>query len=109
GTWAAAVSPVVPGLWLWTFGGGAAAAHDAEKTALVTTATIWSVAGVLALGALVFGLRRKESRASDGERGGAGEREPADGRPLTGSGSPAFRTRQGLGDPKGQLPGSMGR
>ncbi len=29
--WAAAVSPVVPGLWLWTFGGGAAAAHDAES------------------------------------------------------------------------------
>ena len=33
GTWAAAVSPLVPGLWLWTFASGAAAAHDAESTA----------------------------------------------------------------------------
>jgi protein kinase-like protein len=109
GTWAAAVSPVVPGLWLWTFGGGAAAAHDAEGTALVTTAAIWSVAGVLALGGLIFGLRRKETGATDGERGAQGEREIGDARPLTGAGSPAFRTRQGLGDPKGQLPGSTGR
>ena len=107
GSWAAAVSPVVPGLWLWTFGGGAAATHDAEGTALATTAAIWSVAGVLALGGLVFGLRRKEDRSTDADRG-----PPADlpvTRPLTGSGSPVFRTRQGLGDPKGQLPGSMGR
>ena len=116
GSWAAAVSPVVPGLWLWTFGGGAAAAHDAEGTAVATTAAIWSVAGVLALGGLVFGLRRKEDRVSDAESGKVGEigstgQEGAlpDGRPLTGSGSPVFRTRQGLGDPKGQLPGSMGR
>jgi hypothetical protein len=109
GGWAAAVSPVVPGLWLWTFGGGAAAAHDAEGTALVTTAAIWSVAGVLALGGLLFGLRRKETKPDDGDRGPESERELADGRPLTGSGSPVFRTRQGLGAPKGQLPGSMGR
>jgi hypothetical protein len=108
GIWAAAVSPVVPGLWLWTFGGGAAAAHDAEGTALVTTATIWSVAGVLALAGLIFGLRRHETGTRDAERGPQGERELGDRRPLTKSGSAAFRTRQGLGDPKGQLPGSMG-
>src|SRR5205814_561203 len=42
GAWAAAVNPVVPGLWLWTFGDGAAAAHDAESTAVVTTAVVWS-------------------------------------------------------------------
>ena len=110
GTWAAAVSSVVPGLWLWSFGGGAAAAHDAESTAVATTAIVWSVAGVLALGGLVFGLRRPndgdepDPRAADG-----GEDEGAERRPLTEAGSPAFRTRHGLGDPKGQLPGSMGR
>ena len=112
GSWAAAVSSVVPGLWLWTFGGGAAAAHDAEGTAVATTAAVWSVAGVLALGGLFFGLRRRPP--NDGRDQGdvthAGpENDAADGRPLTRSGSPAFRTRQGLGDPKGQLPGSMGR
>ena len=107
GVWAAAVSPVVPGLWLWTFGGGAAAAHEAEGTALATTAAIWSVAGVLALGGLFFGLRRKEEKTSEADSG-PGVDSP-DGRPLTASGSPVFRTRQGLGDPKGQLPGSMGR
>jgi hypothetical protein len=73
----------------------------------VSTATIWSVAGVLALGGLFFGLRRKERTPSDAARGPEGE--VGDGRPTTGSGSPAFHTRQGLGDPKGQLPGSMGR
>ncbi|HLK88884.1 MAG TPA: hypothetical protein VKZ18_03265, partial [Polyangia bacterium] len=99
GTWAAAVSPVVPGLWLWTFGGGAAAAHDADSTAGVTTAVVWSVAGVLALVVLVLGLRRREAPAL--------AHQEAEERPLTASGSPVFRTRQGLGDPKGQLPGSM--
>ncbi|HVV50163.1 MAG TPA: serine/threonine-protein kinase, partial [Polyangia bacterium] len=107
GLWAAAVSPVVPGLWLWTFGGGAAAAHDADSTAVVTTAVVWSVAGVLALGGLFFGLRRRGR--DDDAPGDAPAGEAPDGRPLTGSGSPAFRTRQGLGDPKGQLPGSMSR
>ena len=38
GTWAAAVSPLVPGLWLWTFASGAAAAHEAESTATAQTA-----------------------------------------------------------------------
>ena len=37
GTWAAAVSPLVPGLWLWTFASGAAAAHEAESTATALT------------------------------------------------------------------------
>jgi len=108
--WAASVSPVVPGLWLWTFGGGAAAAHDAEGTAVATTAAIWSVTGLLALGGLIFGLRRKRGKVGDTEtvpdaQAGA----LADGRPVTASGAPLLRTRPGLGDPKGQLPGSMGR
>ncbi len=110
GTWAAAVSPVVPGLWLWTFGGGAAAAHDTEGTALATTAAIWSVAGVLALGGLVFGLRRKEDKGNDTDGAPQADSPEAGPRATTGSpGSAVFRTRQGLGDPKGQLPGSMGR
>ncbi len=109
GSWAAAVSSVVPGLWLWTFGGGAAAALDSQGTAVATTAAVWSVAGVLALGGLFFGLRR-QNRNDDRDFTATGvENDAADGRPLTRSGSPAFRTRQGLGDPKGQLPGSMGR
>ncbi len=109
GIWAAAVSPVVPGLWLWTFGGGAAAAHAAEGTAVVTTAAIWSVAGLLALGGLVFGLRREKPATSDAGQGPEGERQLGDGHSLTGSGSPLLRTHQGLGDPKAQLPGSTGR
>ena len=67
---------------------GAAAAHDAEGTAVATTAAIWSVAGVLALGGLVFGLRRKEqTRTSDADGGPGGDRAgrtPADGRRLAG-------------------------
>ncbi|HEY4394319.1 MAG TPA: serine/threonine-protein kinase [Polyangia bacterium] len=109
GVWAAAASPVVPGLWLWTFGGGAADAHDTESTAVVTTAVVWSVAGVLALGALVFGFRRREPAAEEAAPGQetGGVDGPAGS--STGPSSPAFRTRRGLGDPKGQLPGSMGR
>ena len=41
GTWAAAVSPLVPGLWLWTFASGAAAAHEAESSATGYTVGIW--------------------------------------------------------------------
>ena len=59
GTWAAAVSPLVPGLWLWTFASGAAAAHEAESSAAAQTAGIWVGAGLVALLALVIGLRRK--------------------------------------------------
>jgi hypothetical protein len=59
GTWAAAVSPLVPGLWLWTFASGAAAAHEAETSAVGYTTAIWVGAGIVALLALVIGLRRK--------------------------------------------------
>ncbi len=58
GNWAAAVSPVVPGLWSWTFGGGGTAGHEADSTAVITTAVIWSVAGVLAIVTLALGFRR---------------------------------------------------
>jgi hypothetical protein len=59
GTWAAAVSPLVPGLWLWTFASGAAAAHEAESSAAAMTTGIWVGAGLVALLALIMGLRRK--------------------------------------------------
>ena len=107
GAWAAAVNSVVPGLWLWTFGGGAAAAHDEESTAVATTATVWSVAGVLALAGLFFGLRRGPAEAAPFPTGTGQPLEAPT--PLAGGSSPAFRTRQGLGDPKGRFPGSTGR
>ena len=65
GTWAAAVSQLVPGLWLWTYASGAAAAHEAESTAAATNATIWSVAGLLAIAAVFIALRRKDTPAHD--------------------------------------------
>jgi len=109
GTWAAAVSPLVPGLWLWSYASGAAAAHEADTTAVAITATIWSVAGLLALVAVFVGLRKQEVSAEvalDGAAGAASDRAAA--RAATGA-SPAFRTRPGLGEPSGRLPGSLPR
>jgi len=60
GTWAAAVSPLVPGLWLWTYASGAAAAHEAESSAAVVTAIVWVIGCVLAIVALFIGFRRKQ-------------------------------------------------
>jgi hypothetical protein len=109
GTWAAAVSPLVPGLWLWSFASGAAAAHDADTTAVATTATIWSVAGLLALIALFVGLRKKETSLegvppTDGATGSAA-RLPAAG--FVGAGSSPFRTRPGLGTASARPPGRV--
>jgi hypothetical protein len=102
GTWAAAVSPLAPGLWLWIFGSGAAAARDAESTAAATTATIWSVAGVLALAGLVFGLRRGATAAPEEARGEAPAADPAGAQSPEASTNAAFlRTRAGLGPPGG--------
>lgn len=107
--WAAAVSSVVPGLWLWTYGGGAAIARDADNTAVVTTAVVWSLAGVLAIAALALGLRRRavvepliadshrSSPASETMRASASAAAPVTasrGAPL---GAPS--TRPGLGEP----------
>ena len=61
GTWAAAVSQLVPGMWLWTFASGAAAAHEAESTATALTAGIWVGACLVAIFMLVIGLRRKQA------------------------------------------------
>jgi hypothetical protein len=57
-SWAAAVSPLAPSLWMWTFASGADAAHDSESTAAATKGAIWSVAALLAVAILFFGLRR---------------------------------------------------
>jgi len=74
GGWAAAVSPIVPGLWAWTFGGGGGTAHDADNTAVITTAIVWSVAGVLAIATLALGVRRREHAMEPGDLDGLGER-----------------------------------
>jgi len=106
--WAAAVSSVVPGLWLWTYGGGAAVARDADNTAVVTTAVIWSVAGMLAIAVLALGLRRRqpdgapvaESHRSSpaGETMRAGAAPPVTAPRASSLGPPS--TRPGLGAPE---------
>jgi hypothetical protein len=93
GTWAAAVSPLVPGLWLWTFASGAAAAHEAESAAVATNATIWAVAVVLAIIALFVGLRSRPAPALADAAGAAAV--TADG--YASPGGAPMRTRAGLG------------
>jgi hypothetical protein len=116
-TWAAAVSPLVPGLWLWSFASGAAAAHEANSTAVATTATIWSVAGLLAIVGLFIGLRNKELPAQggglegglDGLPGTAGTARGLGAARAATAASPAFRTRAGLGEPSARPPGPLPR
>jgi hypothetical protein len=93
GTWAAAVSPLVPGLWLWTFASGAAAAHDAESAAATQTGGIWAAAGIAAIIALFIGLRRKPA-APVGATGESVAQVPASEPRLTVGG--AFRSRPDL-------------
>ena len=104
GSWAAEVSALVPGLWLWSYASAGAAAHDAESTAVAITATIWSVAGLLAILGLFLGLRRKDAPAApavpDGAQAEVTDFAPA--RPST-LAAPVVRTRQGLGSP-GSIP-----
>ncbi|HVT07079.1 MAG TPA: serine/threonine-protein kinase [Polyangia bacterium] len=106
--WAAAVSSVVPGLWLWTYGAGVA--RDADNAAVVTSAIAWSLAGILAIITLAVGLRR---------RGPAGYAPTTTGAAAFGGGTdtlvrasdparPVPSTRPGLGQPGGDAPGSTG-
>jgi hypothetical protein len=99
GTWAAAVGQLVPGLWLWTYASGAAAAHEAESSAAATNATIWSVAGLLAIAAVFIALRRKETPATaTAQAMPAADADGAMAGALPGTGGSAFRaTRAGLG------------
>jgi len=94
GTWAAAVSPLVPGLWLWTFASGAAAAHEAESAAAVQTAMIWVGGALGAIIALFIGWRRKQA-APVGATGEvpAAENAGVDTRTIGG----VFRSRPNLG------------
>jgi len=93
GTWAAAVSPLVPGLWLWTFASGAAAAHEAESAAVTTNATVWSIAIVLAIIALFVGLRRRPPALTDA----AAQLRTTGATELGEPGGASTRTRAGLG------------
>jgi hypothetical protein len=113
-SWAAAVSQLAPGLWMWTFASGAAAARDTESTAAATRGVIWAVGILLALVALALGFRR-------GQPAGAGVVEGAEAtasqieaslagtaprlRPAT---NPAarLRTEPGTGAPPAAVSGS---
>jgi hypothetical protein len=97
GTWAAAVSPLVPGLWLWTYASGAAAAHDAEAAAAAQTAALGVTAALATLVVLFLGFRRKPAALAAAAPGATGEVLPdapvADTRTIGG----AFRSRPNLG------------
>jgi hypothetical protein len=97
GTWAAAVSPLVPGLWLWTFASGAAAAHEAESSASALTAGIWVGAGLVALFMLFVGLRRKPPGQAFGATGEVAVDAAAAGAGAAAGG--AFRSRPNLAAP----------
>jgi hypothetical protein len=92
GSWAAAVSSLAPGLWIWTFASGAAVAHDAESTAAATKAVLWSVAALLAIAALVLGFKGRAGREVDALAAAAGA-DPA-------ATAPESHTRQGMGAPR---------
>jgi len=94
GTWAAAVSPLVPGLWLWTFASGAAAAHEAESSAAVQTAMIWVGGALGAIVALVIGWRRKQpALAGAPDEAPGSEAGGVESRTIGG----VFRSRPNLG------------
>jgi hypothetical protein len=104
GTWAAAVSPLVPGLWLWTFASGAAAAHEAESAAAAQTAVIWFAGAVVAIIALFFGLRRQPAAPALGTTGElAADPAGVETRSIGG----AFRSRPNLPAPAAPTTGSQ--
>ncbi|HVY38509.1 MAG TPA: serine/threonine-protein kinase [Polyangia bacterium] len=108
--WAAAVSSVVPGLWLWTYGAGVA--HDADNAAVVTSAIVWSLAGILAIITLALGLRRREPAGTTSTGSGAVSFAGggADTVRASDPARPVPSTRPGLGQPGGaDAPGSTGR
>jgi hypothetical protein len=98
GTWAAAQRPLVPGLSLWTFASGAAAARDAETTAAAVSAGIWAVAGTLALVILFLGLRRGAAPAAGTATDLAGT-QSIPGSPASDAFHPRAGTRPGTSRP----------
>jgi protein kinase-like protein len=60
GSWAAVVSQLAPGLWMWSFG---AAAHDSAGGGATPKYAIWGAGAVAALIALLLGFRRAPAPA----------------------------------------------
>ncbi len=111
GSWAAVVSPIAPGLWLWSFG-GSTAARDGTGAAGTTRNAIWGVGALAAALALFFGFRRgqrapsaTDPRLTVGDSPARAELPPSTpGRGLdTGRGSSATATKAGIGDSATEL------
>ncbi len=60
GSWAAVVSQLAPGLWMWSYG---AAPHDAASAGPTQKYTIWGVCALAAAVALFLGFRRSPAPA----------------------------------------------
>ena len=86
GMWAAASVAAAPGLWLWAFASGIAAAHESEAAATERKVMLWLVAVLTAGLALVFGLRRPRLVMGTNVRLPPSEMTQPN---VTGSGSPA--------------------
>jgi hypothetical protein len=82
GVWAAAVSQIAPGLWMWTFA-AAPSARDSENAATTTKTTIWGLAALVALVALFLGFRRSSATPSGASYGDASGAAALEGRPGT--------------------------
>jgi hypothetical protein len=105
GSWAAVVSQLAPGLWMWSFG---AAAHDTAGGGATAKYAIWGASALAALIALVLGFRRTPSPAFGTDPrltvgntvpGLGAERLPATpGRGSTAGGAISGGTTTGLGD-----------
>jgi hypothetical protein len=72
GSWAAAVAPVTPGLWLWTYAAGGSGAHEAAAAATGRKRVLWVIMIPVAAIALVIGMRRPRPLAGFPASGGAG-------------------------------------
>src|SRR6185369_7519620 len=57
GNWAAHVSRLAPGLWMWSYA-SSSSAREAESSAAATKAVIWSVAALAAIFFIVLAFRR---------------------------------------------------
>ncbi len=71
GTWAAAATPLLPGLTLWTYAGVGAQADEYRHDETSARGVIWASALAIAGLALFFGLRRPPLAGSTGATGEA--------------------------------------
>jgi len=60
GSWAAVVSQLAPGLWMWSFGG---AAHDTAGSGATPKYAIWGAGALAAVIALILAFRRAPAPA----------------------------------------------